>query len=216
MNSKTFFLFLIFLSLHGYVFPQNNGSDVIQFSGVVVSRDSLKPITFASILVMNSFRGTVSDYYGFFSLVAKKRDTIEFASIGYKKSWYIIPDTLTINRYSLIQMLSNDTLLLRESVIYPWPTQEQFHEAFLKLNIPDDDLERAKKNLAREAAKEKMDRTAMDGSGNYKYSQQQRQSQLYYVGQYQPNNLLNPIAWAKFIQAWQNGDFKKKNNTSTE
>jgi len=25
-----------------------------------------------------------------------------------------------------------------------------------------------------------------------------------------PNNLLNPIAWAKFIKAWKRGDFKKK------
>jgi hypothetical protein len=24
------------------------------------------------------------------------------------------------------------------------------------------------------------------------------------------NNLLNPIAWAKFVDAWKKGDFKQK------
>ena len=107
-----------------------------------------------------------------------------------------------------------DTILLKETVIYPWPTQEQFREAFVKLNIPDDDLERAKKNLARSEMKEKIENFSMDGSMNYRNTIQQRASQLYYVGQYQPNNLLNPIAWAKFIEAWQRGDFKKKKTES--
>jgi hypothetical protein len=30
------------------------------------------------------------------------------------------------------------------------------------------------------------------------------------VGQLPKNNLLNPIAWAQFIQAWKNGDFRRK------
>ncbi|NNC85275.1 MAG: carboxypeptidase-like regulatory domain-containing protein, partial [Bacteroidia bacterium] len=52
----------------------------------------------------------------------------------------------------------------------------------------------------------------MDGSMNFKLANQQRSSQMYYAGQLPPNNLLNPIAWAKFIQAWKNGDFKRKDN----
>ena len=113
----------------------------------------------------------------------------------------------------MIQILRTDTFLLKETIIRPWPTQEQFHEAFIRLNIPDDDLERAKRNLARAEMKERMEQSGMDGSMNYKYAMQQKQSQLYYVGQYAPNNLLNPIAWAQFIQAWQRGDFKKKKKT---
>jgi hypothetical protein len=33
-------------------------------------------------------------------------------------------------------------------------------------------------------------------------------SKLYYIGQLPPNNLLNPLAWAEFVKAWKNGDFK--------
>lgn len=152
----------------------------------------------------------MSDFYGFFSFVAQSKDTIEFSSVGYKKSGFIIPDTLTTNRYSLIQMMTRDTILLQETVIYPWPTKEQFKEAFLNLKIPDDDYDRAMKNLERAEIKERMESIPMDGSGNYKFQMQQYQSRLYYAGQYPSITLLNPIAWAQFIQAWRNGDFKKK------
>jgi hypothetical protein len=33
---------------------------------------------------------------------------------------------------------------------------------------------------------------------------------LYYAGGTPPINLFNPIAWAQFLQAWQNGEFKRK------
>jgi hypothetical protein len=35
-------------------------------------------------------------------------------------------------------------------------------------------------------------------------------TKLYYSGGTPVINLFNPIAWAQFIQAWQNGAYKKK------
>ncbi|PCJ83326.1 MAG: hypothetical protein COA57_11525 [Flavobacteriales bacterium] len=201
------FILLFLLSEIGYA---QNGRQLVQFSGVVISGDSLSPVPFANIIIKNTRRGTMSDFYGFFSFVAQLSDTVEFSSVGYKKSAFIIPDSLTTNRYSLIQMMTKDTILLKETVIYPWPTKEQFREAFLNLRIPDDDYERARKNLARAELKERLEVTAMDGSENYKYQMQQYQSRLYYAGQYPPNNLLNPIAWAQFIKAWKEGKFKRR------
>ncbi len=213
MKKRNHALLLFLLVFLTGTFAKAQDNNLIQFSGVVVTGDSLKPVPYTNIIIKNTYRGTVSDYYGFFSFVAKKTDTLEFSCLGYKTSEYIIPDTLHSNKYSLIQILRTDTFLLKETIIRPWPTQEQFHEAFIRLNIPDDDLERAKRNLARAEMKERMEQSGMDGSMNYKYAMQQKQSQLYYVGQYAPNNLLNPIAWAQFIQAWQRGDFKKKKKT---
>ena len=211
--SPAYLLFIMVLSLLSWnLFSQEKQpeKDLIQFSGVVIDGDSLKPLPFTSIITKNANRGTVSDYYGYFSFVANKNDTIEFSALGYKKAMFIIPDTLHINKYSLIQVLRNDTFFLKETIVYPWPTKEQFKEAFLKLNIPDDDLERARKNLARAEMKERFEGISMDGSLNYKNQMEQQNSKLYYAGQLPPNNLLNPIAWAKFIEAWQNGDFKRK------
>lgn len=186
-----------------------NSKSLIQFSGVVVEGDSLRPVPFTSIIVKGTSRGTISDYYGYFSFVAQQSDTIEFSAIGYSSAQYIIPDTLTSVTYSLIQVLRTDTIFLKTVEIYPWPSKEEFKSAFLNLNLPDDDLSRATKNLDRAALKEQMVGMAVDASLNYKYSTQQYQSRLYYAGQYPPNNLLNPMAWAKFIKAWKSGAFKQ-------
>ena len=199
------------LCLAGDGFSQNAApDDLVQFSGVVVTADSLKPIPFVSILVKNTSRGTVSDYYGFFSFVAKMKDTIEFTAIGYKKATFHVPDTIKDSRCSLIQILIGDTIMLKEALIYPWPTKEQFKEAFLALRVPDDDLERANKNLNRDRMNFLAENMQMDGSMNFRNQMMNQQSRIYYAGQVPSSNWLNPIAWARFIQAWQNGEFKKK------
>ena len=188
---------------------KSKSSDLIQFSGVVLEGDSLRAVPYTSIIVKNTSRGTISDYYGYFSFVAKKNDTIEFSAIGFTSAQFVIPDTLTTVTYSLIQVLRTDTVFLKSVEVYPWPSKEQFKSAFLNLSLHDDDLARATKNLDRAELKEQMVGMAVDASLNYKYSMQQNQSKLYYAGQYPSNNLLNPIAWAKFIKAWKSGAFKK-------
>jgi hypothetical protein len=191
-------------------------NDLVQFSGVVVTADSLRPVPFANITVAKTGRGTTSDYYGFFSIVVHKNDLITFSAIGYKSGLFHIPDTLSQNRYSLIQVMSSDTIMLTETVIYPWPNKEQFRHAFLTLNIPDDDIEIARRNLAymemreiygRNYDPERYGYTPGQSYHNYMSTQADK---LYYNGQTMPNNLLNPLAWAKFIKAWKRGDFKKK------
>jgi hypothetical protein len=57
---------------------------------------------------------------------------------------------------------------------------------------------------------------AMDGSMNFRSQMDQHSTRLYYAGQLPPNNLLNPIAWSKFIQMWQNGAFKKKDSKTKD
>ena len=146
------------------------------------------------------------------SFVARKGDTLKFSSVGYKKAQFVIPDSLTTNKYSLIQLMYEDTILLQTAVIYPWPSKEQFADAFVNTKIPNDDYRRALANLERAEMKDRMDAIPMNGAMNFKWQQQQIQSKLYYAGQYPPNNLMNPIAWAQFIKAWKNGDFKRKDN----
>lgn len=202
----------LFLAV-GTVLGQNKTSDttdytrgLIQFSGVVVDGEELTPVRFASVMISNTYRGTISDNTGYFSFVASVGDTIHFSSVGYKKADFVIPDTLSTNRYSLIQVLEKDTILLKEQRVYPWPSKEQFKEAFLSLNDPDNDFERAQRNLAMaEQRQENMNVPQRSyGSLAYKYQMQQYQSRLYYAGQYPVNNLLNPIAWSQFIQSWKN------------
>jgi hypothetical protein len=182
----------------------------IQFSGVIVTGDSLKPVPFATIMVKNTTHGTVADYYGFFSFVAQEGDVITFDAIGHQESTFTIPDTLDENRYSIIQMMFTDTIRLRETVIYSWPTREQFKQAFLNLDVPDDDLIRAQRNLELEKVQRQYASVTSDAGNNYNYTMRQQSTKLYYAGQAPPLTLMNPVAWSKFIRAWKNGDFKKK------
>ncbi|MHC1706117.1 MAG: carboxypeptidase-like regulatory domain-containing protein [Bacteroidales bacterium] len=213
MNFTTRILLLLVLFFNAvgtYAQPERD-KDLIQFSGVVVSADSLQPIPFCDVYIQNAHRGTTSDYNGYFSFVAKKKDFIEFTAMGYKKAVFVIPDTITRDRYSLIQAMTSDTIFLSESVIYPWPSVEQFKEAFIKLKIPDDDYELARKNLAQAEVRERAKNYPMDGNMNYRNYIDKQTSKLYYVGQLPPNNLLNPFAWAQFIKMWREGKLKLGN-----
>lgn len=135
-----------------------------------------------------------------------------------KRTQYNIPENINSENIAVIQLMVRDTILLPTTQVYPWPSKESFKNAFINLKIKDDDYEIAMKNLAKEQIKDiirndkaagtDFDRFRMDGSMNYRYYVDQQISKLYYSGQYPPNNLLNPIAWAQFLKALQNGDLK--------
>ena len=210
---KNCFISFVFLSLVIFVKAQNDSVDnrkLIQFSGVVVESVNLQQLPFTNIMIKNSNRGTVSDAYGYYSFVAQTNDTIMFSYVGFQDAFFIIPDTLSNNRYSLIQLLNQDTITLKETIIYPWPSREDFKEAFVNLNIGEDDFIRAQQNMARAAIYERSSNTPMSASENYNYQMQLQQSRLYYAGQFPSINLLNPIAWSKFVKAWKSGEFKKQ------
>jgi len=193
---------------------QEKDKDLIQFSGLVMTADSLRTIPYANIFSTSSRRGTFSDLNGYFNFVAKKGDTIAFTCIGYQKSFYVIPDSLSSNKYSMIKLLTSDTVYLDEAVIRPLPLRDMFDYVFVHAEIPDDDLERARKNLERQEMKEAREEMTPDGAESGKYYLSEQAKTYYYAGQIPPNNLLNPFAWAQFFEAWKRGDFKSKKKTT--
>lgn len=205
----SFAILLICLLSFGEVKAQNDRK-LIQFSGVVVASDSLSPLPFTNVLIKHTRRGTMTDVYGYFSFVAQEQDTILFSAIGYRRSQYVVPEGLEENKYSLIHMMERDTVFLDVTTIYPWPTKDQFREAFLNLNLDQDLDARVARNLAADDLAALMAELPYDGSENFRYSMRLDQTKLYYNGQAPPINLFNPLAWSKFINAWQRGDFKKK------
>jgi len=182
---------------------------VIQFSGVVVTGDSLSAVPHTSVYREKDRRGTFTDYYGFFSIPVVLGDTITFSNIGFNDSYYIIPDTLSENRYSVVQLLQQDTILLPTTFVYPWPTPQKFKDEFLALTIPRTQQERAELAMEKGLMDDKMVVMSNDGSQNFKLAMQQEADRLYYSGgQAPPINLFNPIAWAQFFKSWKNGDLK--------
>jgi hypothetical protein len=203
-------ILLLFFSLFFHQVKAQEIDDLIQFSGITVTADSLNAVPYTKIVIKNKNKGTTSDIYGYFSFVAHKQDTILFNALGFKPASYVIPDTITKNRYSLIQLMTSDTLTLSAAFIFPWPTYEDFKRAFANLVLPEDDYDRARKNLDPEEIRMAVANYPMDGRMNYNNYIENQTSKLYYFGQQQPFNIFNPFAWAQFIKAWKEGKFKNK------
>ncbi len=204
-----FLVLLLAATITHRAHAQETKPDLVQFSGVVVT-DSLTPVPFTNILVRNSFRGTMSDVFGYFSFVAQEGDTILFSAVGFQRSQYVIPRQLQENKYSMIHVMSRDTIMLDEFSVYPWPSREQFREAFLNVRLPDDDFQLAMRNLSPAEMIQRMENLPPDAYQSFSYQMAMDRTQLYYSGGTPTVNLFNPIAWAQFLQAWQNGDFRKK------
>src|ERR1700742_777359 len=187
---------------------------VVQIYGVIMTAYSLKAIPMVSIVVKGRNQCTYSNDQGVFSLVVLKGDVIEFTSVGYKPIVVTIPDTLSSNQYSVAQLMVQDAQYLPATVIRARPTREQFERDFVNTPVPDDDIEIARQN--NDAAKRRVLSRSLPASAGEAASTYLRQSaqKYYYQGQMPPQNILNPLAWAEFIQAWKRGDFRN-NNTST-
>lgn len=185
-------------------------SNLIQFSGVVLDQDSLTPIPFVSILVKGTGRGAICNFSGFFSVIVQPGDELEFHSVSHKYRSYKIADTITQKYYYAIQILTKDTFQLAEIDVYPWPSKEDFKRAFLALDLSDTDMDRADKNLQKEALTYLERNQTSSASENYKYVMQAYYTKVYTTGQAPSMTLLNPIAWAQFIDAWRKGKFKEK------
>ncbi|HNL82273.1 MAG TPA: carboxypeptidase-like regulatory domain-containing protein, partial [Chitinophagaceae bacterium] len=104
---------------------------VVQLYGVIMSADSLRAISNASIIVVNKGRGTISNSDGVFSIAVLKGDRITFSCIGFKDKTIDIPHNLKENQYSVIQLLVNDTAYLPATIIRSRPSREQFERDFV-------------------------------------------------------------------------------------
>ena len=200
------------LSVNAQTQTRSDTVGIIQFSGVVVTDENnfIQPLPYVNIYVKSSRRGTYSSNDGFFSLVGRKGEIVIFSSVGYEDVEYVIPDTLTTNRYSVFQIMTKDTILLPETVIYPWPSREHFKLEFLAMNVTSGLEERINANLSEQAMAEMIAFLPSDGDENADFFLREQAASYYYEGQIKPQNVFNAFAWAEFIKALKRGDFKKK------
>jgi hypothetical protein len=210
-----FLLSSIFAALFAFTGLSQQNTDslrLIQLSGVVVSSDSLEQMPYATIFDRTVGRGTLADYFGFFSIVVQPGDTIMFRYYGHLESSFIVPDTLTENRYSIIHMMYKDSSIayLPEINVYPWPSRSDFARAFVEMEPYDDAFRRAQRQLSGESLAFIASKVGSDGSLSYGYAANQQNTKLYTMGQSPVNNLMNPFAWASFLQAWRSGKLSKQ------
>lgn len=194
----------------------NQGKQAVQFSGLVLdgSTNRLYPVPYANIYIPGTTRGTFSDLKGFFSLVVEKGEKVTFSAIGYKAITITIPDTLSQDRYSLVQLMSSDTINLPETVVFPWPSREHFKSEFLAMDVTQEMQERALANVAQEVLEKGRSLVRTDGNEHADLYLRQQSRQYYHYGQMRPMQIFSPTAWSEFFNAWKRGDFKKKKSGS--
>lgn len=185
---------------------------VIQFSGKVVTEenDAMVGVPYAVVAVRGTNRGTFTDYDGFFSIVARTDETLVFSVLGFKDAYYHVPDTLISDRYTIFQILTKDTILLPQAVIYPWPDPDHFTQEFLAMDVSDNLEDIAAENLSDKAMMQLREYLPTDGPEHTQIYLKQQANKYYYEGQIRTPQILNAFAWKEFIQAWKRGDFKRK------
>jgi len=183
---------------------------LIQFSGVI-RNELLNPMQFVHILIANQSRGTISDTRGMFSFIVEPNDTILFSAVGYKRTGIVIPDTLDDHFYPIDVIMESDTIEIREVMILPWKTYQEFKTAFISLELPDDDLQRAFHNLAMIHSQIHNPDAPPDPDVNYQYHLREQFNARYSQGQTPYYSIFDPMRWAKFFDYLKNGKFKDPN-----
>lgn len=191
--------------------PIRNYSDsVVQLYGVVMTADSLRALSDASVVVVGKGRGTITNGQGVFSIAVMKGDEIEFSTVGFKSKTIFVPTNLEGNEFSIVQLLVDDTAYLPGTVIRPRPSRAQFERDFINADFPFDQYEIARQNTEESRRRILLNSLPGDGREAVSYTLKQTGNRAYYAGQIPPMNIMNPFAWGEFIKAWKRGDFKKR------
>ncbi len=199
-----FFLFFIFCLIQSSIAQDIK---LIQFSGVIRSLKN-ENIPDVNIINIHLQTGSTSNDKGMFSFIVGPSDSILFRAVGYKNTLVIIPDSINLAHYPRDVYMLGDTIHFAELKIFPWKTYDEFKVAFLRLELKEDDEQRAYKNIAIIKAQLNMD-FEPDADLSFRYTMQQHYDKIYYAGQYPSIPIFNPLNWAKFFSSVKNGDFKR-------
>ena len=186
-------------------------AQVVQVSGLVVTGDSLSPLPYCTVFRSRDRRGTMTDARGFFSLPALTGDTLEFSSVGYVSQQAVIPEGGELARVNLVQPMGRDTVTMNDAFVYPWPSRERFRQDFLALGLPNQGLDPAWDSpMDPMDVYDRLSEVGRDGQSTSSEVLVAQAQQAGYAGQAPPVNLLNPVAWAQFLQALKSGDLRRQ------
>ena len=201
------FLICLICSLSG--FSQVGEKKIVQFSGIIVNRDSNTVVPYVTITNLTGRdQFYAANYKGYFSFVAHEGDTLAFTAVGYRREAMIIPTSLVDNKYTILMKMQQESINLPGVRVYPWASTDEFKKEFMTMKFADDDLEIAKKNLSRESLASMMATLPRDGAEMQSFNFQSNHNQLVNrnINQRLANPLLNPFAWGALIQQIMQGD----------
>ncbi len=206
LKYKLLFIFVLIAVATAGVSAQRQ--DPVQISGIIKDEFNT-PLPYSHIIILSAGKGSIADKRGRFSFIVHPNDTLIISSMGYKREQVIVPDDLDGVHYSVDIELQRDTFEIREVTVFPWATYEEFSEAFISLNLPEDDYDRAIANIALIQTWMELEGLPADPAASFRIAMSEHHNRNMYAGQ-PPNNLLNPFAWGQFIRALRDGSFQRK------
>lgn len=186
----------------------------IQWTGVI-RNEELEPLPFASVSNTSNGRGAISDKNGLFSIVLFSTDSLMVSYVGYKTLVLPIPKSNSdIIMYDVI--METDTIALREVLVLPWHTFDEFVDEFVHTALATDKVQRAYKNLIlinRQVQRRLIEdfNQPSDPNMSFRISMAEQQAAMAQEGSILPTyRITNPLAWAELVQAIKRGDFKNE------
>jgi len=207
-------LFVSFLTAHGQTTERQT---YIQVSGLIVD-EGYKPVAGVAVISRKLKRGTVSERSGIYSIPSTQGDTIFFRALGFKRYHTIIPESFDGRQCNVDIILEIDTITIQEVTILPWKTYNDFLKDMTREKPVDPIIENMNDNLASiYVAMSNQVGVRISPEAGYRYAMNQNFNAMATHQQYPVNNLLNPFAWAKFVDGIKHGLFKnQKFNKPTE
>jgi hypothetical protein len=204
----TILLFIVaFLSTNGQTTERQT---YVQVSGLIVD-EAYRPVQGVAVISKKMKRGTVSERSGIYSIPSTPGDTIFFRALGFKRYHTIIPETFQGKQVNVDIILAIDTISIQEVTILPWKTYNDFLKEMTKEKPVDPIIENMNDNIASiYVALSNQVGVRVSPEAGYRYAMNQNFDAMATHEQYPVNNLLNPFAWAKFVDGLKHGLFKNQ------
>ncbi|GGE34391.1 carboxypeptidase-like regulatory domain-containing protein [Sphingobacterium cellulitidis] len=208
-----FIILAVLLTVSLSTFAQDK--KIVQVSGYILAEGT--EIAVPYVTIRNESYGNdgfVANHEGYFSFVAYAGDEIAFSSIGYRTVRITIPDVSGDKYTARIELTPTVEELPMVTVgpPLPWASIEEFNMEFLALNIGNDDVMTAKRNLSPQALASLSKIVPRSAEEIQAYNSFQRHINMSNraINQNMANPLLNPFAWGQLINQIKRGDYSRQ------
>ena len=182
----------------------------IQLSGIITD-EANRPVAGVAIISKKLQRGAVSERSGIYSITTAPGDTVFYRALGYKRYHTFIPPSYSDRRCMVDIVLEPDTISIAEVTIMPWRNYDEFIKDMTKEKPVDPIIENMNENLASiYVAITNQSNLSVSPEAGYRYAMEQNFVAMSTKNQFPVNNLLNPFAWAKFMNEIKHGLFKNQ------
>jgi hypothetical protein len=210
LTRSIYSIILFFLPLYIINGQDQEKERFFQVSGIIT--DELKrALQDVGVISLKLRRGTLSEKTGIYSITSTPGDTIFFRALGFKKKFVILPGDFEGRHFKLDISMSTDTIPIENVMVMPWKSYSEFIKDMTTPAPIAAEIENMNRNIASVADAVANTRgVKISPEASYRYAMQQNFDQISVRNQYPVNNLLNPFAWAKFINGVKNGLFKNQ------